>query len=269
MSAAIEPGIAIEVRNVCKTFGGAREVVALRDVDLTLQRGEFAAVLGASGCGKSTLLSMLAGFEKASSGTMSAFGHSIEKPDPERAMVFQEAALFPWLSVWENMVFSPKNRSMPKARYEDKARRLLDAVGLGAFHHHHPEQLSGGMKQRVGIARALLMEPKVLLMDEPFGALDAQTRLEMQELLLDIWSRDKRTVMFITHDIEEAIFLSDVVYVMTARPGTMKARIEIPLGRPRHVDMLTTPEFSELRRQVMGLIREEVARARAEASAAA
>ncbi|MFG1357965.1 ABC transporter ATP-binding protein [Xanthobacter pseudotagetidis] len=257
--------IAIEVRQVAKTFGGVREVVALKGVDLTLKQGEFAAVLGASGCGKSTLLSMLAGFEKASSGTMTAFGHPIQKPDPERAVVFQEAALFPWLNVWENVVFSLKNRSIPKARYEAKARQLLEAVGLGAFHHHHPDQLSGGMKQRVGIARALLMEPKVLLMDEPFGALDAQTRLEMQELLLDVWGRDRRTVMFITHDIEEAIFLSDVVYVMTARPGTMKARIEVPLGRPRHVDMLTTPEFSELRREIMALIREEVAAARAAA----
>lgn len=258
---------AIEVRSVSKTFGGAREVVALKGVDLTLKQGEFAAVLGASGCGKSTLLSMLAGFEKASSGSMSAFGRPIEKPDPERAVVFQEAALFPWLNVWENVVFSLKNRGIPKANYEDKARQLLDTVGLGAFHHHHPEQLSGGMKQRVGIARALLMEPKILLMDEPFGALDAQTRLEMQELLLDVWGRHRRTVMFITHDIEEAIFLADVVYVMTARPGTMKARIEIPLPRPRHVDVLMTPEFAELRREIMALIRAEVAAARVGAAA--
>ena len=255
-------GHAVEVSNVEMVFEGAHRVQALNNVNLVLEEGEFASILGPSGCGKSTLLNIIAGFEKATSGHVNFFGERIEKPGLDRAVVFQESALFPWLNVWENVIFSPKNNGVKKEKYEPEARKFLQMIGLEKFHHHYPDQLSGGMKQRVGIARALLMEPRMFLMDEPFGALDAQTRLEMQELLLDIWDKFKRTVMFITHDIEEAIFLSDTVYVMTARPGTIRSRMEIELGRPRTVDMLTTPEFSELRREIMSQIREECARAR-------
>jgi ABC-type nitrate/sulfonate/bicarbonate transport system ATPase subunit len=249
--------LAVECQRVSKEFAGRHGVLALANIDLALGEGEFAAVLGPSGCGKSTLLNIIAGFEQASSGSVCFYGKPIIKPGLDRAVVFQEPALFPWLTVWENVIFSPKVNGLKKAEYGSEARGFLDLVGLSRFVGHYPDQLSGGMKQRVGIARALLMKPRMFLMDEPFGSLDAQTRLEMQELLLGVWERYKRLVLFITHDIEEAIFLSDVVYVLTSRPGTVRSRIPIHLERPRSIDMLTRPEFAELRREIMHQIREE------------
>ncbi len=254
--------VAVACHGVSKEFPGRHGVLALANIDLTLGEGEFAAVLGPSGCGKSTLLNIIAGFEQASAGSVSFYGTPITKPGLDRAVVFQEPALFPWLTVWDNVIFSPKVNGLKKSQYEAEAREFLDLVGLSRFLGHYPDQLSGGMKQRVGIARALLMKPKMFLMDEPFGSLDAQTRLEMQELLLGVWERYKRLVLFITHDIEEAIFLADVVYVLTARPGAIRSRIPVHFERPRSVEMLTRPEFGELRREIMHQIREESRMAR-------
>lgn len=247
---------AIALRQVDKIYeGGGRLVTALDSIDLDVAPGTFAAILGPSGCGKSTLLNLVAGFEAPSAGAVTVFGQTVRKPGPQRAVVFQEAALFPWLSVWDNLVFPATIAGTPKAEYEDLARELIITVGLAGFEKHWPDQLSGGMRQRVGLARALLMRPQVLLMDEPFGALDAQTRLQMQELLLSVWERYRKTIVFITHDIDEAVLLADTVHVMSARPGRMQARIDIDLPRPRSIDLLTQDRFNTLRREIFSLIR--------------
>ncbi len=248
---------AINLTRVTKVFGGAKPVRALDNVDLSVGKGQFAAIVGPSGCGKSTILNLIAGFEKPTTGEVSVDGAMVRNPGPDRAVVFQEAALFPWLSVWENTVFSPKARGQPKSAYEDKARHFLSRVGLSDFYDHLPTQLSGGMKQRVGIARTLVMEPQLFLMDEPFGALDAQTRIDMQELLLSVWDELRRTVVFITHDVDEAILLADVVFVMSARPGRIRSRILIELPRPRSIDLITDPTFIALKRDIFGQIRHE------------
>ena len=254
---------AIAIRSVEKVFAGVRDVHALTAIDLEVREGEFIALLGPSGCGKSTLLNIVAGFEEPSAGEIRVFGQKVSRPGPERAVVFQEPALFPWLSVWDNVVFGPKLKGARRAEYEAEARDYINTVGLDGFEDALPDQLSGGMKQRVGIARALLVRPQVLLMDEPFGALDAQTRLQMQELLLAVWEKYKKTVVFITHDIDEAILLADRVYVMSARPGRLKSRIEIGLPRPRRIDVLTDASFNELRRAIFADIRAEKDRAAA------
>ena len=247
---------AITAVRVGKVYdGGGGRVAALDGIDIRIAEGEFAAVLGPSGCGKSTLLNLVAGFEAPSEGAITVFGAPVTKPGPQRAVVFQEPALFPWLSVWENVVFAPKLAGKKRSEYEDLAREFLETVGLAGFERHLPDQLSGGMKQRVGIARALLMRPQVLLMDEPFGALDAQTRLQMQELLLQVWDRYRKTIVFITHDIDEAILLADTVYVMSARPGRIQARIPVALPRPRGLSLLTEPAFNALKREIFELIR--------------
>ncbi|MEA2803321.1 MAG: NitT/TauT family transport system ATP-binding protein, partial [Rhodospirillaceae bacterium] len=176
---------------------------------------------------------------------------------PDRAVVFQESALFPWLTVRDNVTFGPRIQRHKRGSFEQEAQRIIQLVGLSGFENHYPDQLSGGMKQRVGIARCLLMQPKLFLMDEPFGALDAQTRLQMQELLLHVWETLKRTVIFITHDIDEAILLADTVYVMSARPGRIRSRNPVDLPRPRDVDMLTDSTFNALRRDILRQIREE------------
>ena len=247
---------AIEVAQIGKVYAGAgQSVAALEQIELTIAEGEFVAILGPSGCGKSTLLNLVAGFERPSAGTISVFGQEVRRPGPERAVVFQESALFPWLSVWENVVFAPRLAGTKRAAYEGLAQEFIASVGLAGFERHFPEQLSGGMKQRVGIARALLMRPQVLLMDEPFGALDAQTRLQMQDLLLSLWERYRKTILFITHDIDEAVLLADTVYVMSSRPGRLRARLPVALPRPRSIDLLTDVEFNALRREIFGLIR--------------
>lgn len=246
-------GIAIE--QVCKTYPGATPVHALDRIDLDIGQGEFVALLGPSGCGKSTLLNLIAGFEQVSSGSILVNGKSVVRPGPDRGVVFQEAALFPWLSVWENVVFGPKLAGLSKSDYEPRAREMLDITGLSGFVEHLPVQLSGGMRQRVGIARALTLRPDVLLMDEPFGALDAQTRLTMQELLLSVWNKLRTTVLFVTHDIDEAILLADTIYVMSARPGRISERIAVPIERPRNIEHTTTREFNELKREILQHIR--------------
>ncbi len=234
-----------------KVYRGPKDVHALSNVSLEVKEGEFVALLGPSGCGKSTLLNVLAGFDKISDGAMSFDGAPVSKPGPDRGVVFQEAALFPWLNVWQNVIFGPQVQGIAKSEYEPRARQLLDLVGLSAFAESLPVQLSGGMRQRVGIARVLVMNPRALLMDEPFGALDAQTRLSMQQLLLDVWQKLGTTVLFVTHDIDEAILLSDRICVMSARPGRIVRTIPIELKRPRSINSLTSPEFVAYKAAIM------------------
>ncbi|MYZ43973.1 ABC transporter ATP-binding protein [Schauerella aestuarii] len=245
----------IAISKLSKTYPGITPVHALDEIDLQVQAGEFVALLGPSGCGKSTLLNLIAGFEAASDGTLSVAGTAITKPGPDRGVVFQEAALFPWLNVWENVVFGPKIAGLPRSQYEDRAREMLEITGLSGFTKHLPVQLSGGMRQRVGIARVLTLGSKVLLMDEPFGALDAQTRLTMQELLLSVWQTLRTTVVFVTHDIDEAILLADTIYVMSARPGRIATRITVPIERPRSIDLITGDVFNRLKRDIMQQMR--------------
>ncbi len=241
----------ITFENVAKTYSGQNEVRALDGISLTINEGEFVALLGPSGCGKSTLLNLLAGFEKTTEGTLLFDGETVTRPGPDRGVVFQEAALFPWLNVWQNVIFGPQVQGVARSDYEPRARALLKLVGLEAFAEALPVQLSGGMRQRVGIARVLAMSPRALLMDEPFGALDAQTRLSMQQLLLDVWQSLGTTVLFVTHDIDEAILLSDRICVMTARPGRIMRTIPIALARPRSIASLTSPEFMAYKAGIM------------------
>src|SRR6266478_1220361 len=253
---------AITLHSVFKEFNKrGHKVEALQAIDFAVERNEFAAILGPSGCGKSTLLNMVAGFDAPTRGHVLGDGAPVEGPDPSRAVVFQEPALFPWYTVLDNITFGPKTRRVPPEVYRPRVDALLAQVGLEGFASHYPAELSGGMKQRVGIARVLVMEPEVLLMDEPFGSLDAQTRSVMQELLLSVWERRQQAVLFITHDVEEALLLADTVCVMTARPGRIKTRLTVDLPRPRTLEATTSPRFNELKREVLGLIREESRRA--------
>jgi len=255
-------GPVVALRGVGKEFNGRTgRLVALDAIDLDVAPNEFAAVLGPSGCGKSTLLNMVAGFDGPTRGEVLFRGEPVSRPDPRRSVVFQEAALFPWFTVLDNITFGPKTCGVPAAHYTPRVEALLEQVGLRGFERHYPAELSGGMKQRVGIARVLIMEPEVLLMDEPFGSLDAQTRSVMQELLLSVWERQHQTVLFITHDVEEALLLADTVCVMTARPGRIKKRLAVDLPRPRTLETTTSPRFNDLKREVLGLIRDESRRA--------
>lgn len=248
----------IECRNVGVVFGsGNAETEAVKDVSLTVEPHEFVSLIGPSGCGKSSLLSIAAGFTKPTQGTVTLDGVLIKKPGAERGVVFQQYSLFPWLRVRENVEFGLKMAGVSRAKRESTARTLLGLAGLLTFENHYPDQLSGGMKQRIGIVRALAANPQVLLMDEPFGALDTQTRTVMQEILTNMWQRFRLSVLFITHDIEEAVFLSDRIYVMTARPGRIKAEIKVPLPRPRTPDMTSTPAFIAMVQELKELIREE------------
>ena len=236
----------LDIRDVGKTFTVKdRTVTALKGANLTVRRGEFVCLLGASGCGKSTLLRIVAGFEAASSGEACMWGKPIAGPDPSRGMVFQDYGLFPWLTVRDNIGFGPKSRGRPAPEIRDTVARYIDLVGLQAFADAHPHQLSGGMKQRVAIARVLANEAEVVLMDEPFGALDAMTRERLQDELLDLWSRTGLTVLFVTHAIEEAIFLADRVVVMSPSPGRIDAVHAIDLARRRDV---SSPAFNDIRR---------------------
>ena len=245
-------------RDIGVVFGeGNAQVQAIKDVTLDVRPGEFVSLIGPSGCGKSTILSIVAGFLKATSGTATVDGAKISKPGSDRGVVFQQYSLFPWLSVRRNVEFGLKMAGEPRSNREQKARTLLGLAGLLAFENHYPDQLSGGMKQRIGIVRALATSPQVLLMDEPFGALDTQTRVVMQEILTNMWQQFRISVLFITHDIEESVFLSDRIFVMTSRPGRIKAEITVPLPRPRHAEMHESPVFIELVHKLKGLIREE------------
>ena len=236
-------------------------IPAVSGIDLTVEPGEFVSLIGPSGCGKSSLLNALAGFIKPTSGSVLVDGAEVPGPSADRGVVFQQYSLFPWKTVRQNVEFGLKMCGVGKAQREASARTLLSLVGLLAFENEYPDRLSGGMKQRVGIVRALATGPRVLLLDEPFGALDAQTRAILQQILTNMWQQLKTSVLFVTHDIDEAIFLSDRVYVMTARPGTIKAEIAIPLARPRDATVAMSLEFLTLRQHLMMLIREESLRA--------
>lgn len=233
---------------------------ALHDVSFDIQPGEFICLLGPSGCGKSTLLGALAGHLPFTSGQLLLDGQPIKAPDSERGLVFQHHTLFPWKSVLDNVSFGLKMKGIGKAEREKQARDLLHLVGLSGFENRYPAELSGGMQQRVEIARVLINKPKVLLMDEPFGALDAQTRLMMQELLLDIWNEIQTTVLFITHDIDEALFLADRVLIMSHRPGQIIEEILLTskpdFTRPRSTDLVTSPEFMQLKKHCIQTLRQ-------------
>jgi NitT/TauT family transport system ATP-binding protein len=248
----------IELRRLSMAFGAAhRRVLAVDDVSLQVAPGEFVSIIGPSGCGKSTLLNVVAGFMPPTQGQALLDGRRIDGPGADRGVVFQQYSLFPWMSVRRNVEFGLKMQGVAASKRETTARTLLGLAGLLAFENHYPEQLSGGMKQRVGIVRALATSPQVMLMDEPFGALDSQTRVVMQQILTNMWQRFRLSVLFITHDIEEAIFLSDRVYVMTARPGRIKAEVEIALPRPRTAEMMSSIEFTQILHKLRNLIREE------------
>ena len=248
----------VEIRDVSVRFGrNGSSIEAVRGVSLEVKPGDFVSVIGPSGCGKSTLLNIVAGFIKPTRGEALLDGAAIDGPGADRGVVFQQYSLFPWMTVRKNVEFGLKMQGLSHNARESAARGLLGMAGLLAFENHYPDQLSGGMKQRVGIVRALATSPQVMLMDEPFGALDSQTRTVMQEILTNMWQQSRLSVLFITHDIEEAIFLSEKVYVMTARPGSIKAEIPIPLPRPRTPEMMASPTFHALVRQLKSLIRDE------------
>ncbi len=247
----------LEVRGLSKSFtlqGGSMTV--LEDINFQLFPREFVCLVGSSGCGKSTLLNIVAGLTDPSSGSVLVDGREVKGPGSDRGMVFQNYTLYPWLTVYQNIAFGLKLRKMPRAEQRDRIDYYLNVVGLTQFAKSYPKQLSGGMKQRVAIARALANEPAVLLMDEPFGALDAQTKEQMQQFLLELWEQTHVTVLMITHDVEEAIFLSQRVYVMSARPGQMK--LEVPVGLPEHRDleMKLSAEFVDIKRQILHSLRE-------------
>jgi NitT/TauT family transport system ATP-binding protein len=232
-----------------------QQVVALDGIDLEIADDEFLTVLGPSGCGKTTLLNIVACFEHATSGEVRLDGEPVRRPGPDRGVVFQEYALFPWLTVEENIEFGLRERGMRKGERRERVRRQIASVGLSGFERRYPQELSGGMRQRVALARVLVNDPKILLMDEPFAALDAQTRSMMQQELLRVWSADRRTAIFVTHNIEEAILLGDRLVVMTARPGRIKEIVAIDMPRPRDV---TSAEFNDIRRRVGVLLEAEV-----------
>lgn len=251
------PLAAIDIKGVSKVFSvGEKTVQALRDVNLSIKKGEFVCLIGASGCGKSTLLRIMAGFETASSGHVNMYDMPIVGPSPERGMVFQDYGLFPWLTVKENIGFGQRQRNLPKPKLDEISMYYTDMVGLTKFADFYPGQLSGGMKQRVAIARVLANDCEVLLMDEPFGALDALTREKLQQDLLEIWARTKVTVVFVTHAVEEAVMLSDRVVVMTAGPGRIEEDIKLELARPRDI---TAIEFNQVRRDVTQYLTSHVA----------
>jgi len=236
---------------------GAQAFEAVHDVSIGIGPGEFVCVLGPSGCGKSTLLGALAGHLHASHGSIQIDGQPVEGPHPDRGLVFQHHTLFPWKRVVDNVAFGLKMKGMPKAERRARARELLQLVGLGNFEQHYPSQLSGGMQQRIEIARVLINHPRVMLMDEPFGALDAQTRLMMQQLLLDVWTRIKTTIVFVTHDIDEALFLADRILVMSPRPGRIIEEITLDFPRPRDAGLVTSSRFMQLKRHCMALLHSE------------
>ena len=253
----------LNAKNIWKVYNTERkdQVVAIRALNLSVVENEFVSIIGPSGCGKSTFLLMAAGLDEPSAGELQFGGEPIEGPSEKRGMVFQSYTLYPWLTVAENIRFALQKSKLNVGEQKSLVEEFISLVGLKGFENAYPNQLSGGMRQRVAIARALVYRPQMLLMDEPFGALDAQTRRLMQELLLRIWETHRTTVLFVTHDIEEALLLSDRVYVMSARPGTLKAEVQVNLPRPRLVEMETSPEFLALRQQLLGLIREEVGHA--------
>lgn len=245
--------IRLLAKDIHKSFlSQKQEIIALQEINLDIKKGEFVSLLGPSGCGKSTFLRLVAGLDTYQDGHLELDGKQITSAGRDRGVVFQQYSLLPWLHAWENVAFAlKKETSLSKADKKEKAFHFLKLVGLEGFEHHYPSQMSGGMQQRVAIARALVYKPSLLLMDEPFGALDAQTRKEMQELLLHVWEEEKCSVLFVTHDVDEAVYLSDRIYVMSARPGKIAKEIPVHLPRPREWDVQLTKEFIEYKREIM------------------
>jgi NitT/TauT family transport system ATP-binding protein len=252
------PRPAVRIRNLCKTFAG---LTAIDNVSLEIARGEFFMIVGPSGCGKTTLLRILAGLDTADGGAI-----KIDTPDsarPLNSMVFQGDSIFPWMTVWNNAAYGLRMRNVPQARIKEVVAHYLARTGLTRFADYYPHQLSGGMRQRVSIARAFANDPEILLMDEPFSALDAQNKLLLQEELLRIWEEHKKTVVFITHSVDEAVFLGDRIMIMTAQPGRVKTVVDVPLPRPRSIaELQRTPRYGELVSGIWESLRDEVLRAR-------
>lgn len=255
----------ISLRDVCRTFTGAHgeKTEAVRNVSLEVEDvysdgrdvGEFRVLLGPSGCGKSTILRIIAGLDHATSGEVLVNGKPVQGPGRDRGMVFQKYTSFPWLTVEDNVGYGLKINGTPAAQRREIVAKLIQGTGLSGFEKAYPDALSGGMQQRVAIARTLAVRPEVVLMDEPFGALDAQTRSDMQELLLKIWDETASTVLFVTHDVEEAIYLADRIFIFSARPGTIVEDIPVPFGRPRGQEVKEQAQFHELQQHVLGCLR--------------
>lgn len=257
---AVASRVKIEMQRVSRVFPPTEKrpspVVALAGVSGVVRDQEIVGMLGPSGCGKTTLLNLIAGFDRPDEGEILASGRRVERPGPDRMMVFQSPALFVWLTVWDNVVFGPRHHGEDRRVYEPRAHSLLEAVGLAGREYDYPYQLSGGMKQRVQLARALLNRPDVLLMDEPFGALDSQTRSQMQELLLQVWSLYHPTILLVTHDAEEALFLCHRIYVMS-RGGTLREDLAVPFPPPRTFGLIGTSQFAQLRYTLLRALRSE------------
>jgi ABC-type nitrate/sulfonate/bicarbonate transport system ATPase subunit len=262
LGGAVKP--VLQVQGVERRFGaGAASTLALLATDLNVVENDFITILGPSGCGKSTLLRIIAGLDQPTAGQVLLDGEHVRGPGADRGMVFQSYTLFPWLTVLDNVCFGLRERGLPRADQLQIARGFIQQVGLSGFEAHYAKQLSGGMQQRTALARALANNPRMLLMDEPFGALDHQTRELMQELLLGLWEGQRKTVLFVTHDIDEAIFMANRVVVMSARPGRIKLDRLVPLPHPRHYAVKTTPAFMALKAELTEAVRAEVLLAQA------
>src|SRR5690554_966423 len=248
----------LEIEHLSKSYFDVytgEQVLAIRDVSFEIESGEFVAILGPSGCGKTTILNIIAGFVKPSSGKVLLHGRAIQGPGPDRGVVFQNFALFPWKTVMGNVTFGPKMRGIPREERERIAREYIHLVGLEGFEERYPHELSGGMQQRVGVARVLANHPEVMLMDEPFASIDAQTRMNLQEDLTRIWEERKPTIFFVTHDDEEAIFLSDRVIVLSSRPSVVTEVVDVQISRPRKwKDLVGNESFHKLRRHILSLL---------------
>lgn len=257
---AVEPKVGeIEIKELYKSFGHGKE--ALENVTFKLEREKFTVLCGPSGCGKTTLVNLLAGYIFPDHGEILLDGGPVKSPGWDRLVVFQETSLFPWMTVWENTMFGPKVQGRDKKESEEKTKYLIDKVALRGFENKYPYQLSGGMQRRAELIRALINEPKVMLMDEPFRGLDAMTRELMQEYIIKLYEETRMTILFITAELEEAIYLGDIAYFMTVRPGTIKRRMDINLPRPRTYKHLATPEYGELEKTALQIVDEEAVKA--------
>ena len=254
--------IALQASGIKKSYAKNGRPLEILDVErFAAREGEFITIIGPSGCGKSTFLHIMGGFIKAEAGRIEVYGREVSDPGPDRGMMFQEFSLFPWKSVAGNIAWGLEVQGLPRQAIEETVGRYLDMTGLTDFRNHYPAELSGGMKQRAALARVLAFDPKVLLMDEPFGALDAQTRELMQEELMRVWERTRKTIVFVTHDIEEAVYLGDRVVVLTARPGRVREEVKIDLPRPRGLEIKKSMQCHEYRNYIWDLIRSESRRA--------
>lgn len=256
--AAVESRLRVDAVSLRYQSPSGETFTALDKVSFEVPDQQFAVIVGPSGCGKSSLLYLTAGLAEPSEGEIYVGGNKVDGPGVDRGMVFQGYTLFPWLTVRQNVEFGLKRRGLPADEIRTIVEFYLGEVGLKKFAGHYPKQLSGGMMQRVAIARAMANDPQILLMDEPFGALDSQTRLQMQQLLLQVWSHSKKTVVFVTHDIDEAILLADRIYVMGARPGRIKEVLDVPIARPRSLDVVMEPEFIRMKRQILELLHDDM-----------